>query len=136
MADGAKAEVDIQKAKRQATMANVEYNYDMSELKEQFKGSLEMERGRHYWAIDYSRAKLFADLVIQDVEGKVRIEEQGSRLRLKQLDEDNKYELEAAQHLLEYGDRADLSLIQKRDYLASASKPVGIVRRIRNALGI
>lgn len=136
VATGSKAEVDIQKAKRQASFANVEYMYDMSELKEQFKASLEMERGRHNWAIDYNRAKLFADLIIQDVEGRVRVLEQGSRIQLKQIQEDQVYELKSAEHLLTNGEKADLSLIHKRDYQSAVEKPSNIIQRLRNALGI
>ena len=134
--DGSKAEVVIQGAKRQASFANVKYLDEMFELREEFKASLEMERGRHNWAVDYNRAKLFADMIIQDVEGKVRLLEQGSRIQLKQLNENQSYELKVAQHLLEHGDNADLSLIHKRDYAAQVKSPMGIVRRLRNALGI
>ncbi|HYX18313.1 MAG TPA: hypothetical protein VE944_28900 [Nostoc sp.] len=136
VASGSKAEVDIQKAKRQASFANIKYLDDMDELREQFKASLEMEKGRHSWAIDYNRARLFADMVIQDVEGQVRLLEQGSRIQLKQLQENQNHELKVAEHLLEYGDNADLSLIHKRDYQAEVKSPMGIIRRLRNALGI
>ncbi|MDZ8138860.1 MAG: hypothetical protein RM049_26750 [Nostoc sp. DedQUE04] len=134
--DGSKAEVDIQKAKRDASLSNIKYLNGMSELSEQFKAALEMEQGRHGWAIDYNRAKLLADMIIQDVEGQVRLAEQRSRIYLKQIKEDEVYELKVAQHLLENGDRADLSLIHKRDYSAIAKSPVGIFQRLRNALGI
>ncbi|WP_414755585.1 hypothetical protein [Anabaena sp. CCY 9910] len=136
VSSGSKAEVEIQKAKRESSFANVRYLDDMFELKEQFKASLEMERGRHNWTVDYNRAKLFADMVIQDVEGQVRLLEQGSRIKLKQMNEDQAYELKTAQHLLEYGDSADLSLIHKRDYAEKVSSPSGVIRRLRNALGI
>lgn len=136
VADGSKAEVDIQKAKRQASFANVKYWDDMQELREQFKAQMEIETGRHEWAIDYGRAKFLADMIIQDVEGKVRLLEQRSRVEMKQLQEDEAYEIKAAQHLLEHGDNSNLALIHKRDYGAVARSPIGVMQRLRNALGI
>jgi hypothetical protein len=136
VADGSKAEVNIQKAKRQASFANVKYWDDMVELREQFKAQMEIETGRHEWAIDYGRAKLLADLIIQDVEGKVRLLEQRSRVELNQIQENRAYELKTAQHLLENGEQSDLTLIHKRDYEAAARNPLGVMQRLRNALGI
>lgn len=136
VSSGSKAAVDIDKGKRQASYANVKYLHDMSEMSEQFKAQMELEQGRHRWAIDYSRAKLFADLIIQDVEGRVRSLDQLSKVQLKQMTEDKNHELKAAQHLLEYGEGADLSLIQKRDYQGQINSPMGIIKRFRNALGI
>ncbi|MBD2489045.1 hypothetical protein [Aulosira sp. FACHB-615] len=134
--DGSKAEVEIQKAKRQASFANIKYWDEMQELKEQFKAQLEIETGRHEWAIDYGRAKFLADMIIQDVEGKVRLLEQRSRIELKQIQEDRAYELKSAQHLLENGEQSNLALIHRRDYAAEARSPVGVMQRLRNALGI
>lgn len=136
VAGGSKAEVDIQKAKRQASFANVKYWDDMQELQEQFKAQMEIETGRHEWAIDYNRAKFLADMIIQDVEGKVRLLEQRSRVEMKQLQEDESYETRVAQHLLEHGDNSNLSLIHKRDYETVAKNPIGVIQRLRNALGI
>ncbi len=133
---GSKTEIEIQKAKRKATFANIKYLDDTSELSEQFKAQLEMEKGRHKWAIDYNRARFFADMIIQDVEGRVRSLEQVSKLQLKQMSEDRSHELKSAQHLLEFGDDADLSVIQKRDYQQKLTSPVGVLQRFRNALGI
>ena len=134
--DGSKAEVNIQKAKRQASFANIKYWDDMNEMSEQFKAQTEIENKRHEWAIDYNRAKFFADMIFQDVEGQVKILEQKSRIQMKQLGENQAYELKTAQHLLEHGEGADLSLIHKREYVSAANSPGGIVRRFRNALGI
>jgi hypothetical protein len=108
----------------------------MQELKEDSKSRLELENGRYKWAIDYGRAKFFADLIIQDVEAKVRIAEQQSRLGLKQIQEDRAYEMKAAQHVLQNGDESNLNLIHKRDYQAAARSPLSIMQRFKNALGI
>ncbi|MFN6560066.1 MAG: hypothetical protein RMY28_009680 [Nostoc sp. ChiSLP01] len=134
--DGSKAEVEIQKAKRQASFANVKYWDDMQELSEQSKAQMEIENERHKWAIDYGRAKFLADMIIQDVESKVRLLEQRSRIELKQIQEDRAYELKTTQHLLENGQQSNLSLIHKRDYVAEARSPVGVIQRFRNVLGI
>jgi alcohol dehydrogenase class IV len=136
VSEGSRAEVEIQKAKHQSAFANVSYLDNMQELKEQFKSQMELENGRYKQAIDYNRVKFFADLIIQDVEAKVRLVEQRSRIKLKQIQEDRAYELKTAQHLLENGDRSNLDLIHKRDYEATAKSPIGVLRRFRNALGI
>jgi hypothetical protein len=134
--DGSKAELEIQKAKRQASYTNVKYWDDMNELSEQFKAQMELQNQGHKWRIDYGRAKLIADMIVQNVEGEIRVLEQRSRIELKQMQEDEAYQLKAAQHLLANGDNANLELIHKRDYAAVAKSPVGVMQRFRNVLGI
>jgi hypothetical protein len=136
VADGSKSEFEIQKAKRVASHANVKYWDDMYELSEQFKAQMELQNQGHKWRIDYGRAKLIADMIIQNVEGEVRVLEQRSRIKLKQIQEDETHKLKSAEHLLAHGDSADLSLIHKRDYETLAKSPVGVMQRFRNVLGI
>lgn len=136
VSDGSKAEIDIQKAQNKASLSNAKYVHGMKELTEETKATWELEKGRHKFAIDYNRAKLFAELVFQEVEGKVKVEGQGTRLKQKQIDEEFDYQLKASEHLLEYGDDADLGLIQKRDYAAKVNSPWAVIKRARNALGI
>jgi hypothetical protein len=131
---GSKADLDIQNAQNKASLANAKYTHGKKESDEQFRAAWELEKGRHQFAIDYNRAKLFADMIVQRVNGNVQQLEQGSRLKLQQLDADQKYELQVAEHLLEYGDQADLSLIHKRNY-GEANSP-NLWQRVKNQIGI
>jgi hypothetical protein len=134
--DGSEAAIAIDKATNQASLANAKYMHGRKELTEQFKAAWEMEKGRHKFAINYNRAKLFADLVFQKVDGVVALKEQGSRIKLRQIDENKKYEIESSQHLLEYGADANLDLIQKRDYSTKTGIRHRVTRSIRNLIGI
>lgn len=136
VAAGSNAESTIQLARSQSNLANTRYLHSTKELNEQHRGQKELEKGRHRYAINYNRAKLFVDALTQDVEGRIRIQEQGAKIRLKQMGEDLSHEAKVAQHLLEYGDAADISLIQKRDYAAEMNNPLRVFQRVKNALGI
>lgn len=132
---GSQAELTIQKSMNTASLSNAKFVNGMKEIEEEFKSAWELEKGRHKWQIDYGRAKLFADLIFQDIDGKVKVLEQGSRFQQQQLAENKAFELKQAETLLKYGEDG-LNTIHKRDYIEAVKQPLGILGRIRNALGI
>jgi hypothetical protein len=133
--DGSQAELLIQSAQFDASFANGKYVHGMKELTEKSKAAWEVESDRHKFAIDYNRAKLFADLLIQDVESNARLFEQGARVKTKQLQSDLEYEEKEIKTISEYGSQG-LDLIQKRDYTRNEKGLRGVVSRIKNSLGL
>lgn len=133
--DGSKADLDINTAKNQASLANAKYVHGRKEQDEQFRAAWEMEKGRHKFAIDYNRAKFFANILVQKVNGVTQVNSEGNKVELLQLDTDRKYEEDSAQHLLKYGNESDLSLIEKKNYNKESSSP-GLWRRFTNFVGI
>ena len=133
---GSKAELSIEAAQQKASLANAKYVHGKKELNEQFKINWELEKGRHKYAIDYNRAKAFADLVFQQVDGQVRVLEQNSRIDLRQLEEDRKYHLQEAQHVLQHGDESSLENIHKRKYALNGANSPRLWKRFLNVLGV
>jgi hypothetical protein len=134
--EGSEAATAIDKANRQTRLATVSYGNKQRENAEQFRGAWELEKGRHKFAIDYNRAKIFADLVFQQVDGEVAILDQKSRLKLRQINEDRKHLIKSSQHYLEYGEEANLELIQKKDYAQTDGLLQRLGRGARNLIGI
>lgn len=133
--DGSQAALLVEGAKNEASFANAKFVHGTQELKEKFQSTWEVEKDRHKFTIDYNRAKLFADLVIQQVEGEAKLFEQGARVRAKQVSADNDFELKEIEMISQYGDDG-LELIRKRDYLNDESGLSRIFVRIKNGLGL
>ena len=134
--DGSEAATAMHKAAGQTQLANMTYAHKRKENIEQFKGAWELEKGRHEFAIDYNRAKMYADLIFQQVDGEVAVLDQKSRITLRQQTEDRKHLLKTSAYLLETGEEANLELIQKKDYSQSASLLERVGRSVRNLIGV
>jgi hypothetical protein len=134
--EGSEAATAIDKASRQTRLTSASYVNRQKENAEQFKGAWELEKGRHKFAIDYNRAKMFADLVFQQVDGDVAVLDQKSRLKLKQKIEDRKHLVQTSEHYLEYGEDANLELIQKKDYSQTAGLFQRLGRGVKNLIGV
>jgi hypothetical protein len=133
---GTDAASAIDKAKFDSRMAISRYNHKRVESIEQFQGARELEKGRHQFAIDYNRAKIYADLVFQQVDGEVSILDQKARVKLRQQTEDRKHLIATSEYLLEQGEEANLELIQKRDYSQTAGLFQRLGRSIKNLIGV
>ena len=133
---GTDAASAIDKAKFDSRMAISRYNHKRVESIEQLQGARELENGRHKFAIDYNRAKMFADLVLQQVDGEVSVLDQKSRLRLRQITEDRDHLVKTSEHYLEHGEEANLELIQKKDYSQTAGLFQRLGRGVKNLIGV
>lgn len=133
---GSKASLDITASQNRASLAEAKFVNTTKEVSEQFRIAWELEKGRHFHTIDYNRAKFFADYILQRIDANMRVLEQKSRIQLRQLDEDRRYDMEVAQHLLTYGDESNLDLIHKRDYVNNGSRSRKAWNWLRNVFGI
>lgn len=134
--EGSEAANAIDKGSRQTRLVSVAYEHRQRENAEQFRGAWELEKGRHKFAIDYNRAKMFADLVLQQVDGEVSVLDQKSRLRLRQITEDRDHLVKTSEHYLEHGEEANLELIQKKDYSQTAGLFQRLGRGVKNLIGV
>lgn len=133
--DGSQAKLLIESAQNEASFANMKYVHGGKENKEKFIAGVEIERDRHRFAIDYNRAKLFADLLIQEVEGEARLFEQGARVKTKQLGEDLRFEERQIEMISQYGSQG-LELIERRNYRNDEGFLTNTLTKIRNVIGI
>lgn len=116
---GASNALKIDRAKMEASLLTTEYSHKRRELAAEFVTRKMSEAQRHKYQQDYILIKAYADAIIAKVDGESKLIEQQNRPQIKQLSEDKSYELKEAQHVLGYGERADTSLITRRDYKAN-----------------
>ncbi|NEP00416.1 MAG: hypothetical protein F6K58_17395 [Symploca sp. SIO2E9] len=135
----ASSAISIDKAISQAALANQKYINQRKELKGDFIQQRDAETARHKYAIDYAQLKAYIDTYLVGVDRESQTLQQANRPELKQIEENQRYELAASKHLLEKGEEARLDLMQKRNYTGEGTpKNPGIMQRInqvKEALG-
>lgn len=146
---GANSAINIDKATGQASLVNTKYGNQRKEIKAEYIAQARAELQRHQYAINYVQLKSYIDLYMTGVDGDARLLEQTNRPEIRQIEEDKRFELNAAKHLLQNGENERLDLLPRRSYLVDEkylntegtprierSKGVmGSLKRIANALG-
>lgn len=117
---GASSAINIDKATAQATLANSKYVNQRKEGKLDYVIAKANEDNRHQYALNYVRLKAYIDQYIVRVDNESKLIEQANRPELKQMDEDARYQMSAAKHLLAHGDNAKVELLPKREYATVA----------------
>lgn len=118
---GASSAINIDKATSQASLANTKYGNQRKELKAEYIAAAKTELQRHDYAINYIQLKSYIDLYMSGVESDARLIEQTNRPEIRQIEEDKRFEVNAAKHLLQNGSEARLDLLPSRDYIPSNS---------------
>ena len=142
---GATSAINIDKAASQTMLANQKYVNQRKELAAEFGNAKEAEKVRHQYAINYIQLKAYIDTYLTKVDNDAKLIDQSNRPEVKQLEENNRYELAAAKHLIQHGNNARLDLLPQREYLPidggqSTRKPsrgvMESVGRILSAFGL
>jgi hypothetical protein len=120
---GASSAINIDKATSQSALANQKYGNQRKEVKAEFIAAAKSELQRHQYAINYAQLKSYIDLYMAGVDGDAKLLEQTNRPQIKQLEEDKRFELAAAKHLLQNGENQRLDLLPSREYIPSNSAP-------------
>lgn len=131
---GASSAIAIDKAGIQAALANQKYGNQRKESAAELLAGREAEKIRHEYAINYIQLKAYIDTYMSRVDGDGRILDQTNRPQLRQIQEDAKFELNAAKALLSDGEKARLDLMPRRDYVPSES--AAETPRIQESRGI
>ena len=132
---GASSAINIDKATSQASLANTKYNNQRKETKAEYIAAAKSELQRHQYAINYAQLKSYIDLYMTGVDGDARLLEQTNRPELRQIEEDKRFELNAAKHLLQNGSEARLDLLPSREYVPSdVSENTPRVQESRNLM--
>lgn len=126
---GASSAINIDKSVSQAMLANTKYGHQRKELAAEFGVARNIENARHNYAINYIQLKAYIDQHITGVDNHTKLIEQSNRPELKQLEEDSRYQLTAAKHLLQYGENEQLQLLPRREY-ATASEQTSEGRKV------
>jgi hypothetical protein len=113
---GATSAINIDKAVSATVLAGQKYDNQRKELKGEYVAAKTSENLRHQYAVNYIRIKAYVDQYLQRVDGDSKIIDQSNRPEIKQIDENARYEVTAAKHLLQHGDNANLGLIPRRQY--------------------
>jgi hypothetical protein len=113
---GASSAIAIDKAASQALLANQKYGHQRSELAAEFTAAKTSEETRHQYAVNYIQLKAYIDQYLTKVDNDAKLVDQSYRPELKQVDEDKRYQMTAAKHLLQNGETARLDLMPKREY--------------------
>lgn len=114
---GASAAINIDKATSQASLANQKYGNQRKELKAEYIAAAKSELQRHNYAINYAQLKSYIDLYMSGVDGDSRLLEQTNRPEIRQIEEDKRFEMNAAKALLSNGENARLDLLPQREYV-------------------
>jgi hypothetical protein len=120
---GANSAINIDKATGQASLANTKYGNQRKEIKAEYIGAARAELQRHNYAINYTQLKSYIDFYMAGVDGDARLIEQTNRPELRQIEEDKRFEMNTAKHLLQNGSEARLDLLPAREYIPSDSSP-------------
>lgn len=118
---GASSAIAIDKAGIQAALANQKYGNQRKESAAELLAGREAEKTRHEYAINYIQLKAYIDQYITKVDSDGRILDQTNRPQIRQIQEDTKFELNAAKALLSEGENARLDLLPRREYVPSDS---------------
>jgi hypothetical protein len=113
---GASSAIAIDKASSQAMLANQKYGNQRSETAAEFAAAKSSETIRHQYAVNYIQLKAYIDRYITKVDNDSKLTDQANRPELKQIDEESRYEVAAAKHLLQHGENARIELIPHREY--------------------
>jgi hypothetical protein len=132
--------IAINKAVAQVSLANTKYLHQNRELKEDYVQQKELEKLRHDYQINYQVLKSSMDKFFMKVDNNHKAIEQTYRPAVAQLAEDTRREMVDIKHILQYGEKANLSLLPRREYVTTKeTKPqnriANILNRIRSALG-
>ncbi len=131
---GASAAINIDKATGQASLANTKYGNQRKEIKAEYIAQARAELQRHQYAINYVQLKSYIDLYMTGVDGDARLLEQTNRPEVRQIEENKRFELNAAKHLLQNGENERLDLLPRREYLASDTS--GNTPRVQRSKGV
>ncbi len=136
---GASSAINIDKATSQAALVNQKYGNQRKEVKAEFIAAAKSEFQRHQYAINYAQLRSYIDLYLAGIDGDAKLLEQTNRPKIKQIEEDKRFELAAAKHLLQNGENQRLDLLSSREYIPSNSSPntprVEASRGIMQSLG-
>jgi negative regulator of replication initiation len=113
---GASSNIAIDKASSQAMLANKKYINQREEVALDFSNARATEITRHQYAINYAHLKAYIERYLTQVDNEAKAQEQANRPELKQIDEDAKYFVASAKHLLQNGDASKLELVPRREY--------------------
>jgi hypothetical protein len=117
---GASSAISIDKATAQASLANTKYVNQRKEGKLDYMVAKATETTRHDYALNYVRLKAYIDQYLTKVDNESKLIDQANRPELKQIDEEARYNMAAAKHLLQHGENANLELIPHREYATVA----------------
>lgn len=120
---GASSAIAIDKSVSQAMLANQKYVHQRKELAGEFAAARTAEKQRHQYAINYVQLKSYLDQYLAKVDGDAKLLEQTNRPLIKQIEEDKRFEVAAAKHLIQTGDNQRLDLLPNREYIPSDSAP-------------
>ena len=136
---GASSAIAIDKAVAQTALANQKYVHQRKEIKTDYALQRQAETKRHEYALDFVQLKAYIDTHLAGVDRQAQTLQQNNRPQLKQVEENQRYELAATKELLTKGNSARLDLLPQKDYTHSwQPKDFGMMRKIqnlRNALG-
>jgi hypothetical protein len=132
--------IAINKSVAKVSLSNTKYVHQLRELKEDYIQQKELEKLRHDYQINYQVLKSSMDKFFMKVDNSTKAIEQTYRPAVAQLAEDTRREMVDIKHILQYGEKANLSLLPRREYVTTEEiKPQtrisNILGRIRNALG-
>lgn len=120
---GASSAIAIDKAGIQTALANQKYGNQRKESAAELIAGREAEKIRHDYATNYIQLKAYIDQYMAKVDGDGRILDQTNRPQIRQIQEDTRFELNAAKALLSEGENARIDLIPRREYVPSDSSP-------------
>jgi hypothetical protein len=132
--------IAINKSVAQVSLANTKYTHQLRELKEDYVQQKDLEKLRHGYQINYQVLKHNMDKFFMKVDNNTKAIEQTYRPAVAQLAENTRREMVDIKHVLQYGERANLELLPRREYVTTEptkpqTKISNILDRIRNALG-
>lgn len=136
---GANSAITIDKATAQTMLANQKYVHQRKELAADFATAKQAESLRHSYAIDYVQLKSYIDQYITVVDNDARLLDQTNRPQIKQIDEDKRFDITAAKHLLANGEASNLELLPHKNYVGQKTEEqtgfIGALNKVKAALG-
>lgn len=136
---GANSAITIDKATAQTMLANQKYGNQRKELAADFATAKQAESLRHSYAIDYVQLKSYIDQYITVVDNDARLLDQTNRPQIKQIEEDKRFDITAAKHLLANGEASNLELLPHKIYVGQETEQrpgiTGILNKVKAALG-
>lgn len=114
---GASSAIAIDKSAGQASLANQKYGNQRKEFIAEYSEANKAENVRHQYALNYIQLKAYIDQYMFKVDNDAKLNEQTYRPEIKQVAEDDRYQLAASKHLLQTGENARLDLMPRREYI-------------------
>jgi hypothetical protein len=129
------ANAAIEKAGQSTLLANQKYNNQKAENALDYSLANNQEKVRHDYAMTYIESKYFYDTYFLTIDADAKQLEQTNRPEMKQITEDERYEIAVLDHLLTHGEKSDTDLVVARDYQESSHKGSGILGTVKGFLG-